>query len=77
MKIKIQMKDPDGVYDAVTDAIKDTLRSIQGISDDEREKLEESRREEANEAIFKWIDYGEYVTIEIDTDNMTATVCER
>jgi len=77
MKFKIQMKDPDGVYDAITDAMKDTLRSIEGITDDERESLEESRREKIEAAVGKWFEYNEYVTIEIDTDAGTATVCER
>ena len=77
MKIKITMHDPDGVYDSVTDAVEASLAGVVGISDDEREELEETRRRETNATISKWIEYGEYLTIEIDTDAMTATVCEQ
>lgn len=76
MKFKITMKHADGVYDSVTDAVTESLAAIEGISDDERETLEETRREEVNEVIGKWFECGEYLTIKIDTDAMTATVCE-
>ncbi len=77
MKFKIQMKDPDGVYDSVTDAAVASAAAVNGITDDEREALEETRREEIDEAIGKWFEYSEYLTVEIDTDAMTATVCEK
>ena len=76
MKFKIQMKDPDGVYDSVTEAANASSQSVSGISDDEREELAESRREELDEKIRKWFKYGEYLTVEIDTDKNTATVCD-
>lgn len=75
MKIKIQLKDPDGVYDAITDAVKDQLDKIEGITDDERETMQESRREGMNELLSKWIEYSEYITIEFDTEAGTAVVC--
>jgi len=75
MKFKITLKDPDGFYDAITDAIEDSLPET-GINEDERELLTESRRDETNDAISKWVQYNEYITVEIDTDSMTATVCE-
>jgi len=75
MKFKITMKDPDGVYNSVTDAAAASAAAVNGISDDERESLEESRREEITECIGKWFEYSEYLTVEIDTDSMTATVC--
>ena len=75
MKIKITFKDPDGVYDAITDAVKDQLRNIEGITEDERETMEESRREGMNELLSKWIEYSEYITIEFDTEAGTAVVC--
>ena len=77
MKFKITMKDPDGFHDSVTEAIKDMTRGIEGITEDEREAMEESRRETLNGIARQWFEYNEYVTIEIDTDAMTATVCNR
>jgi heterodisulfide reductase subunit A-like polyferredoxin len=77
MKFKIQLKDPDGVYNAVTDASAASADAISGITDHEREAIRETRREKIIEQCRKWIRHGEYVTIEIDTDNMTATVCEQ
>ena len=77
MKINITLKDPDGFHDSIGDAIKDSLRTIEGLTDDEKEALEETRREEVNELLSKWVEYSEYVTIEFDTDAMTATVKTR
>ena len=75
MKIKITFKDPDGAYDAISDLVKDQLRNIEGITDDERETMQESRREGMNELLSKWIEYSEYITIEFDTEAGTAVVC--
>lgn len=75
MKIKITFKDPDGVYDRISDVVIDQLRNIEGITDDERETMEESRREGMNELLSKWIEYSEYITIEFDTEAGTAVVC--
>ena len=75
MKIKITFKDPDGVYDRISDVVIDQLRNIEGITDDERETMEESRREGMNELLSKWIEYSEYITIEFDAEAGTAVVC--
>jgi hypothetical protein len=74
MKIKITLKDPDGFYDAIGDAIQDSISQIEGLTDDEKEALEETRRDEMNEILSEWVEYNEYVTIEFDTDAKTATV---
>lgn len=74
MKITITLKDPDGVIDSINDCLKDEVRSIEGLSDDEKEDLIETRREEVNEKLSKFIEYGEYVTIEFDTELLTARV---
>lgn len=75
MKFKINLKDPDGVSDGVTDAVAASVAAMD-LPDDERESLEETRAEKVNEALREWFEYGEYVTIEIDTEAMTATVCK-
>lgn len=76
MTFKIQMKDPDGVYESVRDAAQSSLGEAKGLTETELEKLCESRRDELDTLIRKWFQYGEYVTVEIDTEAMTATVCE-
>jgi len=76
MKFKITMKDPDGVYNSITDAAVASIAAIEGLSEDERETLEEGRRDEINDAASPWVKYGEYLTVEIDTDAGTATVCK-
>jgi len=76
MKLKITLKDPDGVYDSIQDAAESSTGDADGLDQDELEKLAESRREKLEEQCNPWIRYGEYVTIEIDTDAGTATVCK-
>ncbi len=76
MKLKITLKDPDGVYDSIRDAAKDSVRAVEGLDDDEREELLGSRHDKIAEQCKPWIDCGEYVRIEIDTEAGTATVCK-
>jgi len=76
MKFKIQMKDPDGVYESVDDAAKESVNAIEGVSEQERKDLIESRREEFYQHIKRWFKYGEYLTVEVDTETNTIRVCE-
>ena len=69
------MKNPDCVYDAVERAAKDSADEVNGITTEERAELVESRKEEINLALEKWVKYGEYITVEIDTVLNTARVC--
>lgn len=79
MKLTITLKDPDGVYEAIDDAAKTSLEgttAATALDKDEIEGLVEKRAAKLGEQCKKWIQYGEYVTIEIDTDAGTARVCE-
>lgn len=76
MKFRITLKDPDGFYEGIRDAAESSLKKEKGLSAEERESLIESRVEKIGESLKKWVEYGEYVDIEFDTDAMTATVCE-
>ena len=62
MKIKITLKSPDAVYDSLVNA---------GLDPQDLDM-----KPEVNEAIKKFVEYLEYVTIEIDTDTSTARVLE-
>ena len=70
------MKDPDGVWDSLDQAATASLAGMTGITSNELETLEDARRSEISEYIGRWVEYGEYITIEIDTDEATATVCK-
>ncbi len=64
MKIRITMKDPDGVYDGVYEACHDGA----GISEDGREEIKTTLR--------TWFEYEEYLTVEVDTETNTIRVLE-
>lgn len=72
MKIRIILKDPDGVGDSIDEAARDSLP--EGLSEEERDMLFDLRREKIAADCTPWLEYSEYVTIEIDTDAGTAVV---
>ena len=72
MKIRITMKDPDGVYDSIQRVVDMALP--EGLPENACDGLKRLRRGLAEEAASKWIEYGEYITVEIDTDANTCVV---
>lgn len=76
MKFTITMKDPDTLYDAVLDAVRADLGSIAGLSKAEQELLVEERSATVRKICQQWFEYGEYITVEIDTEAKTCTVVE-
>ena len=76
MKIRITLKDPDGIYESMREAANESIAGVSGLSGEEAEQLIEARREKIHDACEPWIEYGEYVTIEIDTEAGTAIVCK-
>ena len=72
MKFKITLKDPDGVGNSIQEAIKNDLPN--DLDENEYEELTESRKNLVEEAASKWIKYGEYITVEIDTAANTCVV---
>lgn len=75
MKIKVTMKDPDTMHDAVQEAVQIEVEAM-GLSDDEAERIIELRADKIREKMAKWFEYGEYLEVEFDTDAMTATVLD-
>lgn len=73
MKLKITLKDPNGVYESIKHAAEVITVDDAGLDNPE---LAETMQEKLEEQCKPWIKYGEYVTIEIDTDAGTATVCK-
>ena len=76
MKFTVTMKDPDTLHDAIKDAVKEDLAKIEGIDDDDREALAERREAAVREIASTWFSYGEYLSVEIDTDAKTCTVLQ-
>ena len=77
MKFKVTLKDPDGFHECTQDAAKDAVMAIDGLDAGERESLIETRTEKLGEFMAKWVEYGEYISIEFDTEAKTATVVAR
>lgn len=74
MKFTVTMKDPDTLSDAIDEAVRADIAKIEGLNADDREALFETRREGVGKITSKWFRYGEYLTVEIDTEAQTATV---
>lgn len=72
-KIKVTLKDPDTMYDAVQDFVDEELKAS-NLPEDEQEAVKDLRVEKYSEAVGKFFEYGEYLTVEIDTDAKTARV---
>jgi hypothetical protein len=76
MKIRLTFKDPDGIGESIEKVAEESLKMVDGISNSEREALTESRIEEIGSVLSKWILYGDYCSVEFDTDAGTARVLE-
>lgn len=74
MKFKVTMKDPDTLHDAIEEAVKRELASVKELTEDDREALQEPRREKISDLCSQWFEYGEYLTVEIDTEAGTCVV---
>lgn len=74
MKFRMSMKDPDSLHDAIKLAAENEVAELEGIDDEERKDLVESRRAKAKEVCRTWFRYGEYLTVEIDTEAKTCVV---
>ena len=77
MKIRVTLKDPDTMADAVADAVAKDVKTLAGLSDSERQLIQGDRIAETQSVIAdRWMLYGEYLTVEFDTEAGTATVLE-
>lgn len=77
MKLTITWKTPDaGDYD-IREAAERAVDGLADVDPDERAWLIQEQAEAISEALSKWIDYGEIMTVEFDLEAGTATVLER
>ena len=72
MKFQVTFKDPDSLYDAINDALDN--EEFNGLAEDELNAVKEIRRQSIAEDCQKWFEWGEYLTVEIDTEEETCTV---
>lgn len=73
MKFQIYLKDPSGFDDGLEDASKESV-NVPGLEEDEKEALREIRSAKIQEMMSHWVEYGECVTLEFDTEAKTARV---
>lgn len=74
MIIRIHIKDPDGVNQCVEEAVRESLKGLKEITDDEKDILFDGRLEKTWDTLERWITYKECLTVEFDTELGTATV---
>ena len=75
MKIQIQLKDPDALEDQVSQEIVDnTFSGKEELSNEEVEVVVEKRKESILHLAGLWFEYGEYLTVEIDTETKSIRV---
>jgi hypothetical protein len=79
MKFRITLKDPDGFYEGIDLATFESVKSHLGEDPDSEveEAVSKVARKKIESFIKKWVEYGEYIDIEFDTDTGTAVVVER
>lgn len=73
-KLKITLKAPDAVYQACNEAAEDWGEK-NAIGDDQYCLIKE-KRNEFESLCNKWFRYGEYLTVEVDTESETIKVLE-
>lgn len=76
MKMRISIKDPDVLYDHLSDFYFDKKKDYmsQGFNEAKAMALAEIDKEEMTSFANMYAEYGEYFVIEFDTEAKTATV---
>lgn len=74
MKFRVTMKDPDVLHDAIEEAVDSAVDKMDGLDADEREAVKDKRKENVADSCCAWFKYGEYLTVEVDTDAKTCVV---
>lgn len=77
MKFTVTMKDPDGPYESIDDAVEQLMKEQPPGEFDDADAIRKQRRRKLDSFTAKWLQYGEYVTLEFDTDTNTCTVVQQ
>ena len=75
MKFTITAKNPDSIEDSIRRAAEESIDD-ENLMAVERDAKIYNKMEELWESCAKWVEYQEYIRIEIDTEKGTATVLE-
>ena len=73
MIFNVTFKTPDVVDDAILEAVKDEICEME-VDEEERESIIENRVDKIKRLFNKYFEYGEYVTIQCDTEAETVIV---
>ena len=77
MKVRITLKDPDRMQDCVDSAFS-KLDAPDGVSVQEWRRIRDDRADAVKDEIAdRFMEYGEYLTFEVDTDTWAATIVPR
>jgi hypothetical protein len=71
MIFRVTMKDPDSLTEGINEDLDEELAYM---PQDEAEAIREIRFDKAYEAASKWFEWGEYLTVEINTTDGTIRV---
>lgn len=75
MKVRVLVKDPDAMSDAIANAVLAWRESLADMSEEEKDAAQQVRAAKVRAAIVgRWVQWGEYYEIEFDTEAMTARV---
>lgn len=78
-KFRVTLKDPDGVSESIREQAEEIAAEAKknpAVAEFADGDWANSIQSAIGEKIAKWVEYGEYVVIEFDTDAGTATVVE-
>lgn len=68
------MKSPDVLDDCIEKAAREQTDSLLLIDEDERDEIRKMRALRISKLCGRWFEYGEYLTVEIDTDTGTCVI---
>jgi hypothetical protein len=78
MRFTVTLKDPDCFDESVRRELERDLKErYPDLDVEEREALFERRYEKLQDFAGQWLKYGEYISIEFDTEAGTATVAKK
>ena len=75
MKFTVTMKDPDALTDCIAGAARKEAHSL-GLTDAESVAVQDAKMDVMQKAADRWFRYGEYLTVEIDTEANTCVVLQ-
>ena len=67
------MKAPDCLYEDISEEVALECEMLH-LDNEETEIIKESHVEKVKQIVSRWFEYGEYLTVEIDTDTETCAV---